>query len=106
MADTITVHKRIEIMLRNIEHEVTAEPIAPLTLDFSGDKALRIALKTLAKGLKNPLEQSVILENDKGEFLGFNPHHYSHHRVLNVEDTWRPPFLTGFGKPAPQRESG
>src|ERR1700680_4397560 len=74
--------RRIEVVIRNIAREVPAIAMGTLTIDFGDQVAFDAALETLATGLKNPLEQAVILKNERCESLGFNPHHYSYHRAF------------------------
>jgi len=74
-------HRRVEVIIRNIERELPETAVGILTIDFEDAEAFESAMKTLATGLMNPLEQAVILKNEHGESLGFNPHHYSHHRA-------------------------
>lgn len=85
--------KRLEIIVRNIGYEgavVSKDPrMGLLSIDFDAENEILPQLGTLKSGLKNPLQQSVILQNAHGEELGFNPHHYAYHRVFEV-DTWCP----------------
>lgn len=77
-----------------------------LELDFKDEVVFELAMKMLKAGLRNPLEQSVILTNETGQVLGFNPHHYAYHFVDNVED-WPPSKWTELpadGAPPPPRE--
>ena len=63
-----------------------------LTIDFGDDATFEESLRQLESGLKKKdLDQILILKNDRGEMLGFCPHHYSYHTVP-VEDfgNWRP----------------
>ena len=74
-------HQRIEIIIRNIDRELPESAVGILTIDFEDAEAFQTAKESLAFGLTNLLEQAVILKNERGESLGFNPHHYSHHRA-------------------------
>jgi hypothetical protein len=75
-------HWRIEIVIRNIEGELPHMAVGTLTIDTENAETLDDMLEVLETGLTNPLEQSVTLRNEIGECLGFNPHHYSYHRVF------------------------
>ena len=96
---------RIKIVIRNIGLELPGSAEGVLSIDFGDDAHFKAALKKLETGLVNPLQQSVILENDRGEMLGFNPNHYSYHTVP-VEDfgVWRPVGCVWLlpAKPAPR----
>jgi hypothetical protein len=59
------VNKRIHIVCRNVGFEGTANGFWALQLDFADKKTLDQALRTLRQGLKNPLEQSVVLVNEE-----------------------------------------
>jgi hypothetical protein len=83
------MNKRIQIVVRNIGLEGTDRAMWTLELEFKEEPAFELAMTTLAAGLINPLEQSVILTNELGQVLGFNPHHYAYHFVDNAED-WPP----------------
>lgn len=78
---------RIRIVIRNIGLELPGAAEGVLTIDFGTETSFKAALKKLEDAFaeKDLKQSSVILENDRGEMLGFNPNHYSYHTVP-VED--------------------
>jgi len=101
------MNKRVLIVCRNVGFEGTSQGFWSLKLDFADKTALDTALRSLGKGLTNPLEQSVILANESGDQVGFNPHLYAYHRVDNV-DGWEDADWTQLpvdGASAPDREN-
>lgn len=79
------MHKRLQVVVRNMGLEGTAEALWTLNLEFKDASHLKRAKRRLAAGLTNPLEQSVIVENELGDVLGFNPHHYAYHYISDAE---------------------
>lgn len=102
------MYKRLQVVVRNMGLEGTVEALWTLSLEFRDEAQLKRAKRKLAAGLTNPLEQSVIIENESGDVLGFNPHHYAYHYISNAEgqpDNWWK-RLPPDGSSAPSREGG
>jgi hypothetical protein len=101
------MHKRIEIIVRNPGLEGTEQAIGSLAIDFETEAAFKKSSDQLTELLSRPWPslKSIILSNDHGEDLGFNPEYYVSHRASNV-DEWIPTWvLPAEGAPAPPRES-
>lgn len=107
LAEWAGMHKRIEIIVRNLGYEGTENAMGSLSLDFEDENALKRARERLRMELQAPqLKQALIIENERGQELGFNPHHYSSHRIDDATDEWRPTWvLPETGIPPPPRES-
>lgn len=110
VSNKVAIKKRIEVWCRNVGFEGTAYGFWSDKIDFADAGALDVAIRTLRQGLRNPLDQAVILDNEVGEQMGFNPHLYASHRVRDV-DGWEDvdfkfPPLPPDGTPPPERESG
>lgn len=82
---------RIEVVIRNISGELPRAGEGVLTIDFEDETALTNGYSALESGMKNPLEQSLILRNERDERLAFNPHHYAYHRAFVDHDGPRQP---------------
>ena len=98
--------KRIDVIVRNIGLEGTDQAFGMLSIEFADEKYFNTAIQTISLGLKNPLHQSVILENETGKMIGFNPHHYAYHYVDDAEEQQDSglPKLPPDGAPPPERE--
>jgi len=100
------MHKRIEIIVRNPGLEGTEQALGALSIDFEDAAAFATSVKHLTEFLTaNHHVKAIVLANDRGEYLGFNPEYYLSHRISDV-DEWAPTFvLPAEGAPAPPRES-
>jgi hypothetical protein len=79
-------------VIRNIGQELPGMAQGVLSIDFANDEAFQAALAKLnAAFAQKELPHSVSLSNERGDILGFNPHHYSYHTVP-AEDlgAWKP----------------
>jgi hypothetical protein len=99
------MHKRIEIFVRNPGFEETEQAMGVLSVDFEDEAVFNAARGALRDGLAlTKAARSIILLNERGEELGFNPKYYVSHRASAVDD-WRPTWvLPTEGASAPPRE--
>ena len=88
LAEWAGMHKRIEVICRNPGLEGTESALGSYAIDFEADEAFsknRIHLVEMLTA--NYPVRSIVLENDRGESMGFNPEYYVSHRVSSV-DQW------------------
>jgi len=99
--------KRIEITLRNPGFEQSDYALGTVFLDFDDERALQNQKAHLVSELRiKELDTTIVLENEAGQHIGFNPEYYVSHRVDDVKD-WEPPdwALPERGEKAPERET-
>lgn len=101
------MHKRLEVYIRNIGYEGTVNAMGVLSLDFEDEAALKLARAEMRLRFRDKdLPHAIIIENERGQELGFNPHHYSSHRIDDVSDDFRSTWvLPETGIPPPKREN-
>lgn len=100
------MHKRVQIVVRNPGYESTDSALGELSIDFRSQDHYVKAMGRFTELLNdaNP-GRTIILINEDGEELGFNPEFYHSHRAANV-DTWRETWLLpAEGAPPPHREN-
>lgn len=76
-------------------------------MNFEDEPALAVAIQVIHSKLLGHGSQpkSIVIKNERGEMLGFNPAYCVSHRISDVTD-WIPTWvLPAEGAPAPPRES-
>jgi hypothetical protein len=88
LAEWAGMHKRIEIVVRNPGFERTENALGAYNLDFEDQRAFDAALAAITGKLSmyGPLPNCLVMQNEKGEQVGFNPEYYVSHRVGDIDD--------------------